>query len=268
MKFCGECGNSRSAMPAAAGSIAGPPLVHPEAPRREDPHLPHRPRRRAQAGDRPLRRREGLDGAGRAARSGRVAQDPRPLLPDPHRRRAPLRGHGESVHRRRHHGAVRRADRARGPRAARLLRGAPSARRRSAPMPTSAAYAMASSFAARMGLNSGEVVVGTDRRRSAHGLHGAGAHRRSGAAHGAARRARQRIPDGAHRAPRRGLLRAPRPREVRAQGRAASRSASTRSRGSGRCATRFDLSRARGFSKFVGRAAEHGDPRGRARAQP
>ena len=38
--------------------------------------------------------------------------------------RPPLRGHRRQVHRRRHHGAVRRADRPRGPRPARLLRGA------------------------------------------------------------------------------------------------------------------------------------------------
>ena len=50
----------------------------------------------------------------------------------------------EPVHRRRHHGAVRRADRARGPRAARLLRGAPPARRARAATPTSCSASTAS----------------------------------------------------------------------------------------------------------------------------
>ena len=40
-----------------------PALLHSEAPRREDPAIEVRPRRRAQAGDCPLRRREGLDGS-------------------------------------------------------------------------------------------------------------------------------------------------------------------------------------------------------------
>ena len=80
---------------------------------------------------------------------------------DPLRRRAPLRGHGQPVHRRRHHGALRRADRARGSRAARLLRGAPPARRRSAATPTSSGATDGLNFSVRIGLNSGEVVVGT-----------------------------------------------------------------------------------------------------------
>ena len=44
--------------------------------------------------------------------------------------RRPLRGHGRQVHRRRDHGRLRRPDRPRGPRPARLLRGAADARRR------------------------------------------------------------------------------------------------------------------------------------------
>ena len=110
-KFCDECGSSLTASPQ-------PEKVQDVA---------NRARGRAQAGDRPVRRREGLDGARRAARPRGVAADHGPLLRDPLRGRPPLRGHGQPVHRRRHHGAVRRADRARGPRAARVLRGAPSA---------------------------------------------------------------------------------------------------------------------------------------------
>ena len=121
-KFCAECGATLSLACAACGAkqsagrailrrmreaagrsregigAARPSLLHPEAPRREDPHLPQRPRRRAQAGDGPLRRREGLDGARRAARPRGVAQDHGSLLPDPRRGRPPLRGHGQPVH--------------------------------------------------------------------------------------------------------------------------------------------------------------------------
>ena len=140
---------------------ARPPRLHPQAPRRQDPPVEVRPGGRAQAGHGALRRRQGLDGAGRAGRSRGVARDPRPLLPDPDRRGAPLRGHRQPVHRRRHHGALRRADRPRGPRPAGLLRGAASARR--AARATRDELRMERSglsFSTRMGLNSGEVVVG------------------------------------------------------------------------------------------------------------
>ena len=95
------------------------------SPRRSAPAEP--PGGRAQAGDGALRRRDGLDGARRAKRPRGVAADHGALLRDPLRGRPPLRGHGRQVHRRRHHGPVRRADRPRGPRPARLLRGAPPA---------------------------------------------------------------------------------------------------------------------------------------------
>ena len=172
-KFCDQCGAQPQGVKGLRGSGLGDSssslTPNPVSPNPLGLHARHlaekilqsevRPRGRAQAGDGALRRREGLDGAGRAARPRRVARDPRPLLPDPDRRRAPLRGHGQPVHRRRHHGAVRRADRARGPRAARLLRGAASARR-AAPLRRRAARRARLDFSVRMGINSGEVVVG------------------------------------------------------------------------------------------------------------
>ena len=79
---------------------------------------------------------------------------------DPDRRRAPLRGHRQPVHRRRHHGALRRADRARGPRAARLLRGARTARGAARATRDELQREHGLDFAVRMGINSGEVVVG------------------------------------------------------------------------------------------------------------
>ena len=65
-------------------------------------------------------------------------------------------------------------------------------------------------FSFRLGLNSGEVVVGRIGDDLAHGLHGAGPHRRPGAAHGAAG------PAGRHR---------PRRNTRRSRSRASSRSA-------------------------------------------
>jgi len=75
------------------------------------------------------------------------------------------------------------------------------------------------SFSVRMGLNSGDVVVG-DRRRPAHGFHGSRAHRGARAADGAARRAGSHLPHGAHRAARRGVLPAGGARAVPREGRA------------------------------------------------
>ncbi len=63
------------------------------------------------------------------------------------------------------------------------------------------------SFSVRMGLNSGEVVVGAIGEDLAHGLHRDRPHGRPGAAHGAARRARQGLPDRAHCVARGGLSR-------------------------------------------------------------
>ena len=71
-KFCDECAFPVTGAPPPARR---PSLLYAEAPRREDPHLAERPRGRAQAGDRPLRRREGVDGSRRADRSRRVAPD-------------------------------------------------------------------------------------------------------------------------------------------------------------------------------------------------
>ena len=159
-KFCRKCRTPLSSDAFAKTSERDASLLHPEAPRREDPHVAQRARGRAQAGHRALRRREGLDGSRRAGRPRRVAQDHGSLLRDPRRRRAPLRGHGQPVHRRRHHGAVRRADRARGSRAARVLRGAAPHATSSAATRTSCASTRGLSFSVRMGLNSGEVVVG------------------------------------------------------------------------------------------------------------
>ncbi len=104
-----------------------PGSLHPEAPRREDPHLQGRARRRAQAGHGAVRRPQGLDGAARRPRPRGGAQAPRSGPRAHDGGRAPLRGHRQPGHGRRDHGAVRRAARARGPRGARLLRGAADA---------------------------------------------------------------------------------------------------------------------------------------------
>ena len=209
-RFCHRCGQRLDRSAAAAPPAARPPRLHPQAPGREDPALEVRPGGRAQAGDGALRRREGLDGPGRAGRPRGVAPDPGPLLRDPDRRRAPLRGHREPVHGRRDHGALRGADRPRGPRPAGLLRGASSAGRAAALCRRGAHPARAQlRHAHRHPLRRGG--GGQDRRRPAHGLHGPGAHGGAGAADGAAGPLGLRLSERADGSSRGGVLRASQP---------------------------------------------------------
>ena len=109
--------------PPLSGQVHGPCAgrLHPETPGREDPHLEDRPRRGAQAGHRPLRRSEGLDGAPRRPRPRGGAEAPRSRPRADDGGRPPLRGHGQPGHGRWHHGPLRRAARPRGPRRPRLL---------------------------------------------------------------------------------------------------------------------------------------------------
>ena len=181
-------------------------------------------------------------------------RDPRALLRDPDRGRAPLRGHRQPVHRRRHHGAVRRADRARGPRAARLLRGAAPARSSCAATPTSCASTPGVNFSFRLGLNSGEVVVGKigdDLRMD---------YTAQGHTVGLAQRMEQLAPAGRHRAvaahaeARRGLLRAARARAGRSQGRARA-SRRLRARGRRAATARASTPRARADCRASSAAA-------------
>ena len=89
VRFCEECGRGLERVCPACGAAVPPGAevlrrlwpaalvrpdrregshsrrLHAQAPRREDPHLQGRPRRRAQAGHRALRRPQGLDGAAR-----------------------------------------------------------------------------------------------------------------------------------------------------------------------------------------------------------
>ncbi len=83
--------------------------------------------------------------------------------------RAPLRGHGQPGPGRRHHGAVRRADRARGPCRARLLRGAGDPARDAGPGRRAARRPR------RRGQRAGRSALGRgpgphDRQRPQHGL--------------------------------------------------------------------------------------------------
>ena len=136
---------------------------------------------------------------------------PRSLLRDPHRRRAPLRGHDRtSTPATASWRSSARRSRTRTTPSAPVRR-AGSARELRALAEERAARAAGSSFAVRMGLNSGEVVVGRDRRRPAHGLHRAGARRRACGPGAAPGPSRWRHGDRADRAPRGGLLRLPRP---------------------------------------------------------
>ena len=196
-RFCNSCGQQLVEAPAGVEA------------RTEDES--GAARRRAQAGDRPVRRRHGLHGHGRADRPRGVASDHAALLLAPLRRRAALRGHRGQVHGRRDHGAVRGPDRARGPRPPGLFRG-PSHRR--------ARLRVRGRASPRQGAQ----LLGQDRDQLGRGgcrrdrggpraeVHRRGPHGRPGAAHGGAGGARQGLPHRARRKARRGLPRAEGPR--------------------------------------------------------
>jgi hypothetical protein len=168
-RFCKKCGASlgdnATAAPLTTNNPAASNLAR--SPRAytsrhlggEDSAIEGGAGRRAQAGDDAVRRHQGLDRAGRPDGRGRVVADHEPLFPDPLRRRRSLRGLRRQVHRRRHHGAVRRADRARGPSAARLY-AALHLREEISRYATEVKRAHGVRFSTRMGLNSGEVIVG------------------------------------------------------------------------------------------------------------
>ena len=261
---CQSCGHENPAgqvlqrlrrAPGGADDRSRAARLHAAAPRREDPRFPERARGRAQAGHRPLRRRRALDGARRARRSRGVASPPRSLLPDP-RRTASTATRGRSTST---------------PATASWRSSAPRSPTRTTPSaPAAAALDLARElgalaedvrrergleFAVRMGLNSGEVVVGRDRRRPAHGLHRAGPRRRARRPRAAAGAAGRHQRDRADRAARVGFLRPPRPWGAEPQGRERSR-ARVRAAGSGPIRSRLERSRARGFSRFVGRERE------------
>ena len=148
VRFCGGCGArsrrdlrrlpgaepaGQSLLPpvrrrARAGRRRRPvrvaPVLHAEAPGREDPHHGQRAQGRAQAGDGALRGRLGVHLAVRASRPRGSPPAHEPRLRPHAGRGAPLRGHGQPVPRRRHHGALRRPHRPRGPRAPGRPRGA------------------------------------------------------------------------------------------------------------------------------------------------
>ena len=157
------------------------------------------------------------------------------------RGRAPLRGDRQPVHRRRRHGPVRRAARARGPRPARLSRGAGICATGCAASAPSSARRAASTLRRAHGAQLGRGGGRTHRRRPAHGLHRAGAHRRPGAAGRAARGAQHRVRragDARRWWPTTSSCATSAPSPSRAS---ASRCASTRSSARGRSSTRIDV---------------------------
>jgi Double zinc ribbon len=136
-RTCANCGSqfghgevlsgvrpSRSRANSGRRSLRLTPELHPEAPRREDPHVQGRARGRAETGHDALRRSEGLDRVARRSRSRGGEEDPRPGSRADDGGRPPLRGHRESGHGRRHQGALRSTSGARGSRCAGVLRGA------------------------------------------------------------------------------------------------------------------------------------------------
>ena len=107
-----------------------------------------------------LRRRRGVDGAGRAGGSRDAAVGDAALVrPHARRGRAPRRD-GRELHRRRGDGGLRDPGRARGRRAARRARGGGDARGGRGVCVASCAASVASSLAVRIGVNTGEAVTG------------------------------------------------------------------------------------------------------------
>ena len=149
-RFCNECGQPLAAVVRRRDGARVPAELHPALSGREDPHLPPRPRGRAQAGHRAVRRHEGL---ARAARRPRPRGGPQAPGPGPRAHDGggpPLRGHRQPGHGRRHHGALRRPTRPRGPRRPRLLRrprhaGRPSAATRPRSVGTTASRSRSAS---------------------------------------------------------------------------------------------------------------------------
>ena len=162
-KFCGECG--------AAGRWRRPHRRQPAACPRPKPTRPKH------LAERILTSRAALEGERKqvtvlfadlkgsmellADRDPEEARaHPRPGARTDDGGGPPLRGHGQPGHGRRHHGAVRRAARPRGPRRPRLLRRAAHAGERSSSTPRRCgATAGRAASRSASGLNSGEVVV-------------------------------------------------------------------------------------------------------------
>ncbi len=229
--FCNSCGS-----PASIGPSPRPRLP---ARQRATPEVDGR----AQAGDRPVRRRHGLHGHGGAGRPG--ASGVRSCSASSRSSRTACAGSrdGRQVHRRRDHGPVRRADRARGPCRAGLLRGPPDRASSSPSTRPSCDAAKGMNFSVRIGINSGEVVAGAIGDGGRARVHRRRPHRRPRAADGGARRARQGLPHRARGEARRGLSGA---RATSASSRSrgqAGRSASSSSSVPAQLASRLDLSR-------------------------
>ena len=252
-KFCEQCGQ---ALRAAATPAPRPARLHAPPSGRAHPDRSRRARGRAQAGHGAVRRHPGLDAARRAASAPR---------PGTRCSTASSTLLNEGVHR--FEGTVNQytgdgvmalfgAPLAHEDHAQRACHAALHLRERLRAFAAELRAARGIDLAVRIGLNSGEVVVGTDRRRSAHGLHRAGAHRRPRAARRAARRARHRLRGAGDRRAGGRLLRAARSRRRSRSRASANRCASTRSSGLGRARTRIDVVRARSAARLVGRRTE------------
>ena len=171
--------------------------LHAKASRGSHPHIQGRARRRAQGRHGPLCRPQGIDGAPLRSRPGGGAPDPRSGAGPDDGCGASVRGHREPGDGRRDHGALRRAARPRGSRGARVLRGAPHARR------DPSVHGGATPDAGRRGADPRGPELGRrggalDRQRSPDGLHGGRPDDAPRRAHGAARVAGHDAADHEH----------------------------------------------------------------------
>ena len=158
-KFCNGCGQSvASSADRATSTERGYTPKH-----LAEKILSSRscPRGRAQAGHSALRRREGVDGARRKGRSGGVVSDHGPILPDPLRRGAPFRGDCRSGSRAMESWRIFGAPIAHEDHARRACHAALHLRDELRRYAEELKRTRGLSFSVRMGLNSGEVVVGT-----------------------------------------------------------------------------------------------------------
>ena len=214
-KFCSECGQRLAAgspsaaepvMTASATRFGRPGVLHPEAPRRKDPHVQERDGGRAQTRHRDVLGRLGFHRDVGEARSRGRPQHHGTRLRSDHKRGAPLRGQHQPVPGRRRDGPLRRAHRSRGPSAsrpecrARHPAGASaSRRRRAAAARRGVPHADGDQYRSRLGRR--------HRQRPPHGLHGGRGHDEPGCAVPGPCQARPDRGEPAHPAPAEGVLR-------------------------------------------------------------
>ena len=157
--FCGQCATALQADTGIAKGKSAPPKPSAAIRIAAEQADASAVRGRAQDGHGAVRRHQGLDRVDGGPRSRRGARDHRSGAEADDRRGASLRRLRRAIDRRRHLRAVRRAGRARGPSAARALRGAAHAGGAETLFGQSGCAEGGTPIQGRVGVNTGEVVV-------------------------------------------------------------------------------------------------------------